>query len=132
MENLEKYFVEDTRNNTYNEDVKTVGKLVKVFKGHKFRFTQNKGKRATFVFQSKENERKFRTVFLSKRLQEMFEMEEITKAQLWSCNVIIMDIKDPETGKVVANNAFVLEKPLTGWEDVDSTTWEEFNSDDIA
>ena len=92
-----------------------LGKLVDVFKGYDFRFQdKNVGKKATFVFYDKEDNSKTLTVVLSKKLDAMYRAGQIVKLQLIGCDVVEMDLTNPDTNEVLAQGVLRLQAPVSG------------------
>jgi len=116
---IQNLFRENTANGTYN--AVNLGAMfnIEFLKTCEVRFTENKDKRATFVF--KNDKGLMLTIPLSKKLQDQYSSGNVTKTQLLSCEVIKMDIVDQATGTVTAKDVLFLQANGTGWANFGAT-----------
>lgn len=102
-----------------------LGPLVTLFKGFKFKFQdKNAGKKATFTFFDADN--KTLNVVLSSKLDAMYRAGQITKLQLIGCDVIEMDLTNPETGETIAQGVLRLQAPVSGLMTMEGLTAETY------
>lgn len=110
---IQNLFRENTASGTYN--AVNLGPMFNIdfLKTCEVRFTENKDKRATFVF--KNDKGLMLTIPLSSKLQEQYTLGTVTKTELLSHEVIKMDIIDQATGAVQAKDVLLLQAKSSGW-----------------
>jgi len=116
---IQNLFRENTASGTYNAVNLGAMLNIDILKTCEVRFTENTGKRATFVF--KNDKGLMLTIPLSKKLQEQYSEGKVSKTELLSCEVIKMDIVDQATGTVTAKDVLLLQARGTGWANFGAT-----------